>query len=99
MTISATRTKGSGAKPVRILVVEDNPGDIYLLEKTLKNRDIGYELTRYADGEQAIRALQKGDCIVPTSSFSTSTSPAAKVSMCSRQFGASLQWWACLSPS
>ena len=55
----------SDARPVRILLVEDNAGDVYLLEKTLKSRQIGYELTRHADGEQAIRALQKEDCEVP----------------------------------
>jgi two-component system, chemotaxis family, response regulator Rcp1 len=65
MAIPTTTNKGKGARPVHILVVEDNPGDIYLLEKTLKNRDLSYELTTYADGEQAIRALQKDDCATP----------------------------------
>ena len=40
---------------VRIFLVEDNPGDVYRLEKTLQQRQIDYELTRYADSEQAIR--------------------------------------------
>lgn len=52
-------------KPIRILLVEDNSGDVYLLEKALKSRELSYELIHYADGEQAIRALQKEDCIVP----------------------------------
>lgn len=60
-----TTKKEPGAKPIRILLVEDNAGDVYLLEKTLQNRQLGYELTRYIDGEQAIVALQKDDCIVP----------------------------------
>jgi two-component system, chemotaxis family, response regulator Rcp1 len=60
----ATAKKESG-KTNRILLVEDNPGDVYLLEKSLKNRQLNYELIRYADGEQAIFALQKNDCIVP----------------------------------
>jgi len=55
----------SDSKPVRILLVEDNAGDVYLLEKTLQSRHLSYELTRYADGEQAIRALQQDTCAVP----------------------------------
>jgi CheY-like chemotaxis protein len=47
------------------LLVEDNAGDVYLLEKTLQSRQLSYQLTRYADGEQAIRALQRDDCAVP----------------------------------
>lgn len=50
---------------VRIFVVEDNPGDVYLLEKALNQHQITYELTRYADGEQAIKALSKDDCRPP----------------------------------
>jgi two-component system, chemotaxis family, response regulator Rcp1 len=60
-----TTEKGNPSKPVRILLVEDNTGDVYLLEKTLQNREIRYELIRYIDGEKAIRALEKDDCPVP----------------------------------
>ena len=60
-----TAQKRTGPKPVRILLVEDNAGDVYLLEKALKSCQLSYELIRYADGEQAIRALQKDDCGVP----------------------------------
>lgn len=42
---------------VRIVLVEDNAGDVYLLEKSLQARHIVYELIRYEDGEQGIRAL------------------------------------------
>ena len=44
-------------RPVHILLVKDNAATIYLLEKTLKHRQLSYELIRYADGEQAIRTL------------------------------------------
>ncbi len=64
MANRATKTK-DGPKPIRILVVEDNPGDVYLLEKTLQNRQLPYELIRYIDGEQAIRALQEDDSVLP----------------------------------
>ena len=60
-----TIKKGNGPKPVRILLVEDNGADVYLLEKTLKSCSLSYELIRYTDGEQAIQALQKDDCAVP----------------------------------
>jgi len=53
------------SKPIRILVVEDNAGDVYLLEKTLQNRQLRYELIRYIDGEQAIRALQQDESVRP----------------------------------
>src|SRR5262245_56007257 len=45
------------SKPVRILLVEDNDADVYLLTKALDNRNLHYELTRFPDGEQAVRAL------------------------------------------
>ena len=52
-------------KPTRILLVEDNSGDVYLLEKALKSRQLSYKLIHYIDGEQAIRALQEEDCVLP----------------------------------
>jgi CheY-like chemotaxis protein len=63
--MAITTTAGKDKKAVRILLVEDNDGDVYLLENTLKTRDIPYELVRYSDGEQAIRALQHDDCAMP----------------------------------
>jgi chemotaxis family two-component system response regulator Rcp1 len=44
-----------------IMLVEDNEGDVYLVEKALQNRNIPYQLTRYEDGEQAMRALSEAD--------------------------------------
>jgi chemotaxis family two-component system response regulator Rcp1 len=67
MANPTTRTpeRDNDPKPIRILLVEDNPGDVYLLEKTLQSRHLSYELTRYVDGEQAIRALHGDDYVVP----------------------------------
>ena len=45
----------------RILLVEDNPGDVYLLEKAMRDRGIAYELTVYEDGDEAMRAIAKAD--------------------------------------
>ena len=47
----------AGKAAARIVLVEDNAGDVYLLEKSLQARHIVYELIRYEDGEQGIRAL------------------------------------------
>ena len=45
---------------VRIMLVEDDPGDVYLLEKALRDRQISYELTRFEDGDEAIHGLDAG---------------------------------------
>lgn len=49
----------------RIVVVEDNAGDVHLLERTLQTRNISYVLVRYEDGEQAIRAFAADSNEVP----------------------------------
>jgi CheY-like chemotaxis protein len=50
---------------VRIILVEDNPADMHLLEKTLKSRQLSYRITRYEDGEEAIQALPTWDALPP----------------------------------
>jgi len=65
MSDGTAKVKSEKTDKIRVLLVEDNAGDVYLLEKTLKERHLKYELIRYADGEQAIRALQKDDCVIP----------------------------------
>ena len=49
----------------RIVLVEDNPGDVYLLEKALQARKLAYELVRYDDGEQALSGLAEEDVAPP----------------------------------
>jgi chemotaxis family two-component system response regulator Rcp1 len=51
--------------PASIVIVEDNPGDVYLLELALRSRGIAYELIRYVDGEEAIRAVSADTFAVP----------------------------------
>ena len=48
-----------------IVLVEDNPADVLLLEKALRHHHIAYELACYEDGEQAIAALSQQDFAVP----------------------------------
>lgn len=41
----------------RILVVEDNPGDVFLIKKVLRDQGIPADVTVCADGESAIRLI------------------------------------------
>jgi DNA-binding response OmpR family regulator len=49
----------------RIVLIEDNAGDVYLLEKALKRRQISYHLIRYEDGEEAMRGFAEDGAVVP----------------------------------
>jgi chemotaxis family two-component system response regulator Rcp1 len=44
---------------VRILIVEDNRGDVLLVREALKESNLKFELTHIADGEQAFDYLQR----------------------------------------
>ncbi|MFI5150409.1 MAG: response regulator [Bacteroidia bacterium] len=46
-------------KPIRILLIEDNPGDIRLTREVLKEGKILNELKVVTDGEQAVQYLKK----------------------------------------
>ncbi len=46
----------------RIMLVEDNPGDVYLLKLALKNAGIECELTAFTDGAEALKfVLSQGE--------------------------------------
>src|SRR5258708_16934022 len=45
----------------RILVVEDNPGDVYLLRLALQHARVSYELTVVEDGEKALTLIHGYD--------------------------------------
>lgn len=62
-----TETSSTEAKPkvFRIVVVEDNPGDVYLLKEALRHHHIEYDLICHRDGEQALEALNVEECVVP----------------------------------
>lgn len=42
---------------MRILLVEDNPADVYLVKEALRTHDVTYELQWLRDGEQALTWL------------------------------------------
>jgi CheY-like chemotaxis protein len=44
-------------KPARIVLVEDNPGDVLLFEMALKENGIPCELTLFRNATEALRAL------------------------------------------
>ena len=41
----------------RIVLIEDNPADILLVELALKENGIPYEMTKFASGREAVRVL------------------------------------------
>ena len=43
--------------PARIVLVEDNPGDVYLVELALKENGIAFELTLFTNGSEALRTF------------------------------------------
>lgn len=43
----------------RILVIEDNSSDVFLLERALKEQDLRFELTHLQDGAAALAFIRK----------------------------------------
>ena len=43
--------------PIRILLVEDNPADVYLIEEALRTHGVQFEMKWLRDGEQALELL------------------------------------------
>ena len=46
------------AEPFRILLVEDNSADVYLLQKALEGADLNFELTVIDDGGSALEFVR-----------------------------------------
>ena len=46
-------------KTARIVLVEDNPGDVLLVKKALKEKGIAAKLVCFEDGEQALKSLSQ----------------------------------------
>lgn len=46
-------------KPIHILLVEDNPGDVFIIKRLLRNISFSYTLQHAVDGEEAIKYLQQ----------------------------------------
>ena len=50
---------GIGDKPLKILIVEDNPGDARLAEETIARSNQNTNITLAEDGEQAMSMLRR----------------------------------------
>ncbi len=46
-------------RPVEILLIEDNPGDVNLIRETFKNSRFAINLNVVTDGEQALSYLRR----------------------------------------
>jgi len=46
-------------RQVRIVLVEDHAPDVFLVQKALRDNNVEFQLTRFEDGEQALRELRK----------------------------------------
>jgi two-component system, chemotaxis family, response regulator Rcp1 len=44
-------------KPVQIVLIEDNPGDVFLFEMAMKENGIPYQLTRFDNAAEALLVL------------------------------------------
>ena len=47
--------------PAHIVLIEDNPADVLLIEMALKENGIPCQITRFASGEEALRVLCVSD--------------------------------------
>jgi len=55
-------------KPVQIVLIEDNPGDVFLFEMALKENGIPCQLTRFDNGAEALLvlcAVEEANAFVP----------------------------------
>lgn len=49
----------SVVSPARVLVIEDNSSDVFLLTRALNQQDFVFELTHLADGDQALAFIRR----------------------------------------
>jgi CheY-like chemotaxis protein len=49
----------------RILLVEDNPGDVYLLDQALREAGVAFEFVHFADGASAMEYVRRGEHPLP----------------------------------
>jgi DNA-binding response OmpR family regulator len=49
----------SVVSPARVLVIEDNSSDVFLLKRALNQQDFAFELTHLVDGDQALAFIRR----------------------------------------
>ncbi len=47
--------------PAHVVLVEDNPGDVFLIQEALRDKGVHFELRHFSDGEEAWVALAQSD--------------------------------------
>ena len=57
LRIVAAKESGKIMKTAEIVLIEDNPGDVFLVEMALQANQVPYHLTRFETGEDALGAL------------------------------------------
>ncbi len=61
---TSTLEAAGGAGPVRVLLVEDDPGDALLVEELLSETDLDFELDRALSVAEAVPRLPWADCVL-----------------------------------
>jgi chemotaxis family two-component system response regulator Rcp1 len=56
-------------KAARIVLIEDNPADVFLVELALKESGVAYEITKFRSGREALTALCPPEGTADTSAF------------------------------
>ena len=51
--------RASLVPPARILVIEDNPSDVFLLDRALKKQNLRFELMHLLDGSEALAFVRR----------------------------------------
>jgi two-component system, chemotaxis family, response regulator Rcp1 len=51
--------------PARIVLVEDNSGDVFLIDLALKETGISFELTQFNNGLEALKTLTADTAFIP----------------------------------
>jgi serine phosphatase RsbU (regulator of sigma subunit) len=64
MTVGATRNDEPRATPVRVLLVEDDDGDAFLVGELLQDADDTFEIVRVRTLHEARALLDSADCVV-----------------------------------
>lgn len=55
----------SGPDIAHIVLIEDDPNDVYLVERALAEAGLRFRITRFPDGEAAMLALDDDDAMMP----------------------------------
>ncbi len=52
-------------KPAELILIEDNPGDLYLVQMALRENHIAYRMTHFESGSDAVHSLCRDESQTP----------------------------------